>query len=121
MGLGVLGIGLPDIALFVGMILKGIYEVSLHYGYDYDSSYEKYLILKMISAALSKDEEWVKRNEELDDLMYAVSPVNEDILKKEIESTANLLAIDLLVLKFVQGLPIVGAVGGAFNPVYYNK
>ena len=27
----------------------------------------------------------------------------------------------MLVLKFIQGLPIVGIVGGAFNPVYYNK
>lgn len=44
-GLGALGIGLPDIVIFIGMILKGIYEVSLRYGYDYDSTQEKYFIL----------------------------------------------------------------------------
>ena len=28
MGLGLLGIGLPDIVLFVGMLLKGVYETA---------------------------------------------------------------------------------------------
>ena len=34
-GLGALGIGLPDIVLFVGMLLKGIYETALRYGFSY--------------------------------------------------------------------------------------
>jgi hypothetical protein len=27
----------------------------------------------------------------------------------------------MLLLKFIQGLPVVGIVGGAANPVYYSK
>ena len=27
----------------------------------------------------------------------------------------------MLLLKFIQGLPVVGVLGGAANPVYYNK
>lgn len=36
-GLGALGIGLPDIVLFTGVLLRGIYETALHYGFDYDT------------------------------------------------------------------------------------
>jgi len=34
-GLGLLGIGLPDIPLFIAVIMRTIYEVALSYGYDY--------------------------------------------------------------------------------------
>ena len=27
----------------------------------------------------------------------------------------------MLLLKFIQGVPVVGIIGGAANPVYYNK
>ena len=120
-GLGALGIGLPDIVLFIGMVLKGIYEVSLHYGYDHDSDAEKYLILKMMRTALSKEDEWEQGNREVDELMITPYSVDADILKKEIEYTSECFATDMLVLKFIQGLPLVGIVGGMFNPVYYNK
>ena len=43
-GMGVLGIGLPDIPVFTGMILKNIYETALQYGYSYESREEKYFI-----------------------------------------------------------------------------
>ena len=33
-GLGLVGAGLPDIPLFVAMLLKSVYEVALSYGYD---------------------------------------------------------------------------------------
>ena len=53
-GLGILGIGLPDIPIFVGVLLKSIYEVALHYGYSYDTTEEQYFILKMIETSLSR-------------------------------------------------------------------
>ena len=51
--MGVLGIGLPDIPVFTGMILKNIYETALHYGYSYESREEKYFILLLIQGAIS--------------------------------------------------------------------
>lgn len=120
-GLGTLGIGLPDIVIFIGMILKGIYEVSLRYGYDYDCAYEKYFILTMMKAALSKGEEWSDFNAEVDGMLLSHYTVSEELLKTEIEAASKAFATDMLVLKFIQGLPVVGVVGGAFNPVYYNK
>lgn len=38
-----------------------------------------------------------------------------------LEKTANAFAEDMLITKFIQGIPIVGMVGGAANPVYYHK
>jgi len=42
-------------------------------------------------------------------------------IEKQIKETASAFAVDMLLLKFIQGLPVVGVIGGAANPVYYNK
>lgn len=127
-GLGVLGIGLPDILIFVGVLLKGIYELSLRYGFEYDSEAERYFILKLMDTAMLKGNAWVESNQEADSLM------NEDVagffnggtdaegrLLAQIRKTADAFAVDMVVLKFIQGLPVVGIIGGAGNPLYYNK
>lgn len=31
------------------------------------------------------------------------------------------LQMDMLILKFIQGIPVIGILGGAANPVYYHK
>ena len=64
-GLGLLGIGMPDIMLFLGTLLKGIYETALHYGYDYETRRERYLILKMMETSLLTGEDWIRSNEEV--------------------------------------------------------
>ena len=46
---------------------------------------------------------------------------DEKELKRQIEKTANAFATEMLVTKFIQGLPVVGMLGGAANPVYYQK
>jgi len=61
-GLGALGVGMPDIVLFLGNLLKGIYETALHYGFDYDSRQEQLLILTMMQTALSHGENWIRGN-----------------------------------------------------------
>ena len=40
---------------------------------------------------------------------------------KEAEKAVSKSGNDMLVLKFIQGLPVVGIVGGLSNPVYFNK
>ena len=52
-GMGLLGNGIPDIPVFTGIILKNIYEIAVHYGFDYNSEDEKYFILLLIEAAVS--------------------------------------------------------------------
>ena len=120
-GLGALGIGLPDIVIFTGMRLKGIYEVALRYGYDYELPQEKYFILLMMKTALSKGEKWITFNAHVDDMIGSFYAVNDDILICETEEASKAFATDMLVSKFIQGLPVVGIIGGVLNPVYYSK
>ena len=121
-GLGALGVGMPDIVLFLGNLLKGVYETALNYGFDYESRQEQLLILKMMQTALSNGESWVQRNAEVEAMLELETPdINDDVFKQQVKDTASAFAIDMLLLKFIQGLPVVGIIGGAANPVYYSK
>ena len=121
-GLGALGIGMPDIVLFTGFLLRGAYEAALNYGFDYGSAGEKLWILKAVQTALLNDEEWLESDAMLDRMgETALTNVTEEMLAVQIKETAQTLALGMLMLKFVQGLPIVGIVGGLGNPVYYKK
>ena len=121
-GLGALGIGLPDIVLFLGTLLRGVYETALSYGFDYKSDFEKLLILKMLSASLSSGEDYEKQNRQVDELLDAPErEAGNTELEKQIKETSSAFAMDMLLLKFLQGLPVVGIIGGAANPVYYRR
>lgn len=121
-GLGLLGIGLPDIPIFISVMLKGIYETSISYGFEYDTVQEKIYILKLIQAAVCEDEEKYTKNHELDEWA-------EDIRKKhwnanletEIKKTAKILSDNMLFAKFIQGLPVVGVAGSLFNLSTYSR
>ena len=52
MGMGILGMGIPDIPVFLSLILKSVYEISIHYGFEYDSEEEQIFILNIIETAL---------------------------------------------------------------------
>ena len=149
-GLGVLGIGLPDIVMFVGVLLKGIYETALQYGYAYDSDQERCFILKLMETAVLKGEDWEEGNREIDRYIESSAvecAVEEESgteesgeegpgeqqqsetwekglrerVKEQTGRTADAFAMDMVLLKFIQGLPVVGILGGAGNPLYYNK
>ena len=47
-GMGILGIGIPDIPIFTAMVLKSIYEIALSYGFEYESEAERRFILMLI-------------------------------------------------------------------------
>lgn len=122
LGLGALGIGMPDIVLFLTTVLRGIYETALHYGFEYESRFEQMLILKMMAASLSTGGDWFSRNREINDWLRLDSrEVSDEEFEKQIQITANVFAVDMLLLKFIQGLPVVGILGGAANPLYYTR
>ena len=113
---------MPDIVLFLGTLLKGIYETALHYGFDYDSRQEQLLILKMMEVSLSNGADWASKNAEVEEMLSQQTPeVTDEDFQSQIKATASAFAVDMLLLKFVQGLPVVGILGGAANPVYYRK
>lgn len=130
-GLGALGIGLPDIVIFTGVLLRGVYETALHYGFGYGTPKEQYFILKLMETAMEKGDAWREGNEEIDRLIIEMAEeeaypdseadVTEEDVAEQIRHTSDAFAADMLILKFVQGIPIVGILGGCGNPVYYNK
>ena len=121
-GLGALGVGMPDVVLFLGMLLKGVYETALNYGFEYESRKEQVFILKMMQTVLSSGEDWVSRNAEVDEMISQETiGITEEDFNRQLNETASAFAVDMLLLKFIQGLPVVGIIGGAANPVYYNK
>ncbi len=121
-GLGALGIGMPDIVLFLTTVLRGIYETALHYGFGYDTRFEQMLILKMMAASLSSAEDWFHRNAEVNNwILRGEREISDEEFQNQIRDTASVFAVDMLLLKFIQGLPVVGILGGAANPLYYQK
>lgn len=141
-GMGILGMGIPDIPLFLGVLLKSIYEIALSYGFSYDTNQEQIFILKLIETALLHETALAEGNMELNLWMQgkkvdtAVSEQGErheveveqatarsfEISRDEqIKRTSDALAKELLYLKFVQGIPVVGVVGGLSDMVYQKK
>lgn len=120
-GMGVLGIGIPDIALFTGLMLKSIYETALHYGFDYEEEKEKKFILLLIKGALSYGEELKQIDREINAYMETGIWQEKKELDAYIKDASGCLSGELLYMKFLQGIPIAGAVGGAYDVVYLKQ
>lgn len=120
-GLGALGIGMPDIVLFTSVVLRGCYETALRYGFSYDAPEEKYFILTVLEGSLLKGEAWDACSERADALLRSPHTPTEAEMKEQMQHTADAFALDMLVSKFVQGIPVLGILGGLSNPVYYRK
>ena len=120
-GMGIVGVGLPDIPVFTAMILKSIYEIALNYGYEYESVAEKRFILLLIQGAVAYGPEMIAINKQIDDYIENAVCLDGYDEKQQIEQTAAGLSKELLYMKFLQGIPLVGAVGGAYDVVYMKR
>lgn len=115
-GLGVLGIGLPDIPLFLGLLLRGLYETAQSYGFCCDTDPERIYLLRLIRAALAAGGERQRSTSALD-----ISLCGDAALEDEIRLTASALSDAMLVSKFLQGIPLVGITGGIANHIVYRQ
>lgn len=123
-GLGLVGVGLPDIPMFTAMLLRTVYQSAVSNGFSYDTKTEQVFILKLIRASLTRGKDAEKLSDEVDDLMRKIDGENYDYygsMNQFIELTSKTLSDEMLYLKFVQTVPVVGVVGGLSNPFYLNK
>lgn len=118
--MGVLGIGLADIPLLLAVLLRSVYEIALQYGFSYDTPEEQVFILRLMEIALQHGDALDEQNAALNRQLYQNTIPQAD-RDAQIRRTAGVLADDLLYLKFIQGIPIVGMVGGVSDMVCHNK
>ena len=120
-GLGALGVGIPDIPVFTAMIMKAVYEIATSYGYRYDTEEEKAFILMIIEGALSYGDHINAIDADINRYIEeGVLPEGYD-RDTQISRAAGTLSKELLYMKFLQGIPIVGAVGGFYDAIYMKR
>ena len=120
-GLGLLGIGLPDIPLFTAVLLKSIYETAMSYGFPYDTPQERRLILRMIRTALSSGEDYRRGSRDIDAFFDRGTWTDSPPMEEEVRAAAAALSNAILYAKFLQGLPLVGAAGGIYDAVFLRQ
>ena len=123
-GLGLIGVGIPDIAVFTAMLLRAVYQCASTYGFEYTTKTEQVFILKLIEGSLTRGKDAERLSAEVDELMRRIDEEGYDYygsINKQIETTSKALSDETLYLKFLQTVPIVGVAGGLSNPIYMNK
>ena len=120
-GMGIIGVGLPDIPVFTGMILKQLYETALNYGFKYDTDEEKYFIMMLIQGSVSYGDTLEAIDAQINKYIETEEIPDYVDMDKLIQQTAGCLSKELLYMKFLQGIPVVGAVGGAYDAIYMKR
>ncbi len=120
-GMGIIGVGIPDIPVFTGMILKQVYETALNYGFTYDSDDEKYFIMMLIQGSVSYGDTLDSIDTQINKYIETETVPDYVDMNKLIKQTAGCLSKELLYMKFLQGIPVVGAVGGAYDAIYMKR
>ena len=115
--LGVLGIGLPDIPILLAWLLRSLYQNAARCGFSYESPAERVYLLLVLQGALTEGEQQREFSRRTDRLGRALDHgwETEYNLEVEMRVASALLADRLLLVKFIQGMPVVGVIGGAAN------
>lgn len=122
-GLGLLGIGLPDIPILIGNMIRTCTVSAQSHGLDTDRKDEQVYMLMMIRLAAMPVEERAAVNRQLEILGDAIDSGKELFLdlEAEMKETSERLSMTLLFSRFVMGLPVVGVAGGLYNPVIVSQ
>lgn len=115
--LGLAGMGLPDIPILMSILLRAVYQTAVRYGFAYDTPQERYYILLLLSAALTRGPERAAFSRRADDFGRSVDHGEGPWfdLDTQMRETSKALSNAMLVVKFIQGTAIVGVVGGVCN------
>lgn len=139
--LGLLGIGLPDIPLFLASLLRSLYTQALHFGVDYRNQEEQELLLELLALSLYSGEDFKERDAAMNRKLYQMARRTHAAAPSEMDSAyrpalsekapadvdaaalgaSRALSGELLYMKFLQGVPIAGVIGGLYDGIYMKK
>lgn len=114
-GLGLLGIGLPDIPLFTLTLLKTIRETAVSFGFAGTETDEQVWILRLIEASLSSGTELEERNRMLNQFIQEGAWPDSPVLEQQMPANGAHAFPVHAVLEICSGIPLVGAVGGCMG------
>ena len=120
-GMGFFGVALPDVPLFTAMLLKAVYETAESFGFPCEGEAERLYALRLIEAALSDGEDLRQRSRELDEYAQRGVWTRPVGMGDQIRATARQVSGAVLYGKALQGIPVVGAVGGAGDAVCLSR
>ena len=134
-GFGLAGLGIPDIPIFVSVLLKSIYEIAISYGFSYTEDKEKLFILNIIDASLKSGDVLRNKDEKINKLIERYYKeetmpetagttdefVTELQIVRQIDHSAQALSHELLYGKFVQGATFIGVIGGTADITCLKK
>ena len=121
LALGFTGGMIPGIIAFIALLLRNMYQISMKYGYAYDTEEEKKFMLRIIEAAVQEGSDLLDANKEINHYIRAGLSEDESTLDERINEAAVALARALLLMKFLQNIPVVGIVGGASDFIYMER
>lgn len=122
--MGALGIGLPDVPIFLAAVFKTLFEISLSFGYPYDTKQEQTYQMLLICAAVGEEAE--RKQAAVDANIVAqqirmgtgICSVSFEEAKQR---ASKALCSAALMGKMVQGAPIIGVYGGFRNGVLLKQ
>lgn len=112
-GMGFLGVALPDVPLLTALLLKCVYETAESFGFPCETETERIYALRVMETALSEGEKLRRNNRELEHFDQTGAWPEPITLEDQIRSAARQLSEAALYGKALQSVPVVGAVGGA--------
>lgn len=121
--MGVFGIGLPDVPIFLGAVFKTLFELSLRFGYPYDLPQEQIYQMLLICAAVGSEQERRRSALDADKVAQEIRRGSSVSIDREQakKRAAKALCSAAMSGKIVQGVPIVGVYGGFRNGVLLKK
>lgn len=118
---GFIGAPVPDIVVFNTLLLRNIYKISMKYGYPFDTDEERKFMLRVIAAAVMDGDDLINANKEINHLIRAGLSEDHSTVDERIHEAAVSLAHALLLMKFLQNIPVLGVVGGASDFIYMER
>lgn len=119
--LGATGAWIPDIIVFIALLLRNLYQISMRFGYEYDTEEEQKFQLRLIAAAIQEGDDIVRSNKEINQIIKMGLSSDESTLDERIRDAAVALSHAMLYMKFLQNIPVVGAAGGVSDFVNMEK